>query len=262
MRRCPSLAVAALLLCTACSTTKAASEPTPEPSIDQSSVVKAAVVATSKGPARINQKIEITGGGTGGTITVTGSIDFAGDKATLAVDLPQGGISHVDEVFAGKQAYVRGASGVDGDTWAVTARDTAEAHYVLRAPLNDPGHVLRQISAMHHVSREGDETVAGVRTVHYRGKLDHETLTLRMAQETREKLTQLRDILGGELPAYADAWVDQQGRVVQTRMSLDFSAGRVSVTTGLSELGKPIQVSVPAAADTAAATGFTGILTG
>ncbi|MFE9123728.1 hypothetical protein [Streptomyces sp. NPDC007172] len=260
MRRCPSLAVATLLLCAGCSTTS--TKAAPEPSVDQGSVVKAAVAATSKGPARIDQTIEITGGGAGGTITVTGGIDFAGDKATLGVDFPQGGISHVDEVFAGKQAYVRGASGVDNDTWAVTPRDTAEAHYLLRAPLNDPKHVLRQISAMHHVSKEGDEEVAGARTVHYRGMLGHDTLTLRMAKETREKVNQTRGLLGSDLPAYADAWVDQQGRVVQTRMSLDLTAGRVTVTTILSDLGKPIQVSVPSADDAVPATGFTGILTG
>ncbi|MEU9099975.1 hypothetical protein [Streptomyces sp. NPDC048361] len=260
MRRHILLTAATLLLCAGCST--ASTGRASEPSVDQGAIVKTATATTSKGTARMDQKIVIAGGGVDATIAVTGNVDFAGDKATLAVDFPQGGISHVDEVLVGKQAYIRGAAGVDEATWAVGSRDTAQAHYILRAPLNDPQHVLRQISAMHHVSKEGDEEVAGVGTSRYRGMLDHETLTLRMAPETREKVEQARDLLGNDLPAYAEAWVDQQGRVVQTRTSMDLGGARVTVTTALGDLGKPVRVSLPSADDTVPATGFTGILTG
>ncbi|MER0444377.1 hypothetical protein ABR738_07280 [Streptomyces sp. Edi4] len=264
MRRSLPLTAAALMLCAGCSTagTTAGADAASEPTFDRGSAVRAAVAATSRGPAQLDQKIEISGGGVDATITVIGGIDFAADKAALAVDFPEGGISHLDEVFAGRQAYVRGAAPVDADTWAVTARDAAEAHYALRAPLNDPQYVLRQISAMRHVSQRGEEEVAGTHTVHFRGVLDHDTLTLRMAKETREKMAKARDLIGGDLPVYADAWVDQQGRLVQTRTSMDLGGSQATVTTVLSGPGKPVQVTVPATDNTVPAGGFTGILTG
>ncbi|MCX5384812.1 hypothetical protein [Streptomyces sp. NBC_00083] len=256
------LSTGALLLCAGCSTATTTGGAA-EPATDQAPVVKAAVAATSKGPARMDQKIEISDGGVNAAITVTGDVDFAAHKASLAVDFPQGGISHLDEVLAGKQAYVRGASsGLDDDTWVVVPRDTAVAHYVLRAPLNDPEHVLRQISAMRRVTEAGSEKVAGVPTTRYRGMLDHETLTLRMDPETRKKVDQARDLVGGDLPAYGEAWVDQQGRVVRTRMSMDLGGAHVTVTTGLSALGKPTRVTVPSDDGAVPGSGVTGILTG
>ncbi|WP_371674013.1 hypothetical protein OG985_43870 [Streptomyces sp. NBC_00289] len=92
--------------------------------------------------------------------------------------------------------------------------------------------------------------------------LDHGTLTLRMAQRVRKKTDQARDMLGSDLPVFADVWVDGQGRIAQARTMLNMSGLRVTVTTNLSDFGKPVRVKVPKAEDTLPLTAATGVLNG
>lgn len=101
-----------------------------------------------------------------------------------------------------------------------------------------------------------------MRTVRYRGILDHRTVTLRMTPDVRTKTDQAREALGGDLPVFADAWVDGRGRLVQTRMSLNMSGARVTLTMALSDIGEPVRVTVPRAADSIPVTKVGGILNG
>ncbi|MCX5254839.1 hypothetical protein OOK27_11745 [Streptomyces canus] len=78
----------------------------------------------------------------------------------------------------------------------------------------------------------------------------------------RTKTDQARDALGSELPVFADAWVDGRGRLVQTRMSVNMSGARVTLTMALSGIGEPVRVTVPRAADTIPVTKVGGILNG
>ena len=142
------------------------------------------------------------------------------------------------------------------------ARDKAEAHYLLRAPLNDPEHVLQQIAAMRKISRQGEERVEGVRTVHYRGILDHRTTTLRTAPDVRAKIDRTRDAMGGDLPVFADAWIDGKGRLVRVRLNVNMSGAGVTSTMTLSDVGKPVRVTVPRPADTTPVTEVSGVLNG
>ncbi|WP_395570855.1 hypothetical protein [Streptomyces sp. BK79] len=273
MRRPLLLAAAAALLCGGCATAapekdeKPATAPSASlssasPSADPAAAVRAAVTAVGGQTARTEQKVEIEGEGDTYVLTVTGGFDFAKDRGRLAVDFPGGAISHTDEVFADGKIYVSEGAGLDEGSWGVIPREEAEAHYLLRAPLNDPEHVLGQISEMRQVRREGEETVRGVRTVHYRGVLDHETLTLRMAEDVREKTREARDLLGSDLPVYADAWVDDRGRLVRTRTALDVPGVGVTVTMDLSDFGKPVRTTVPRPEDALPVSGFSGVLLG
>ncbi len=265
MRRLLCLAAAAALLCVGCLERGAQDGGKPvaaSPAADHGSAVRAAVTALVKGTARFHQEIRLEGDGEEYPMTVSGDFDFARDRGNVAVDLPGGGISHTDEIFSDGHVYVSGVNGLDEGTWGLVSRDAAEVHYVLRAPVNDPEHVLRQIAAMRDARREGEETVDGVRAVHYRGTLDHETLTLRMAKDVRKKTDDARDLLGADIPVFADAWVDARGRLVRTRTEFRLAGAGVTVTTALSDQGKPVRVRVPAAEETVLATDVTGILMG
>ncbi|MGW2423003.1 hypothetical protein ACWC0C_27780 [Streptomyces sp. NPDC001709] len=262
MRRALPLAAVAAFLCAGCAASDGAKPETGSSSPAAGGAVRAAVTKTGTTSARLHERIEVTGRGETYVLTVTGGFDFARDRGSLAVDFPEGGISHLDETFADGKVYVKGASGVDAGVWGVMPRDKTEAHYALRAPVNDPEHVFRQISAMERVSRQGEETVHGVRAVHYRGMLDHKTLTLRMAREVRSKMDRARDMLGDDLPVFADAWVDARGRLVQARMTLGLVAGQVKVTMELSGLGTPVSVKTPPPGDTVPATSMSGVLSG
>ncbi|KOX03379.1 hypothetical protein ADK65_07475 [Streptomyces sp. NRRL B-1140] len=269
MRRRPTvLAAAAALLCAGCSAADTGNRDEPaaaSPSVSRSdprSAVRAAVAALREDSARLRQEVALEGGGQVYGLTITGGFDFAADKGHLAVDLPGGAIDHSDQVFADDKIYISGARGIGEGAWGVVPRDRAEAHYLLRSPLNDPEHVLQQIAAMREVSREGEENFHGVRVVHYRGILDHRTVTLRMAPGVRTKMKQARDTLGSDLPVFADAWVDGQGRLVRTRMSVNMSGARSTLTMILSDFGEPVRVRVPRGADTVPVTEVGGILNG
>ncbi|MGW6788412.1 hypothetical protein [Streptomyces chartreusis] len=269
MRRPLVLVAAAALLCAGCSAADAgnhdkaaAASPSSTSSSDSRSAVRAAVAALREASAEFRQEIELEGEGQVYGLTVAGSFDFAADRGHLTVDLPGGAIDHSDQVFADGKIYISGIQGVGKDAWGVLPRDKAQAHYLLRAPLNDPEHVLQQIAAMREISREGEEKVQGVRAVRYRGILDHRTVTLRMAPDVRTKTDQARDTLGSDLPVFADAWVDDRGRLVQTRMSVNLSGAQVRLTMSLSDIGERVRVTVPKAVDTIPVNEVSGILNG
>ncbi|MEU6383344.1 hypothetical protein ABZ847_07240 [Streptomyces bauhiniae] len=250
MRRPFVPAVAVALLCAGCATadaedTSASASPAPDPG----SVVREAVAGTRAGTARIDETIEIGAAGNEYRFRIAGGFDFGADRGHLTVDPPWGTAS-TDEVFAGGKVYARGSEGVAASTWASVSREEAEVHYLLRAPLNDPQHVLRQVSAMRQVSDQGRETVHGVRATHYRGTVDHRTLTLRMAADVRKQLGDARQRLGADLPVSADAWVDGRGRLVRTRLAVNLGGAGATATMNLTDLGKPVHVSVPDPADT------------
>ncbi|PNG20451.1 hypothetical protein [Streptomyces cahuitamycinicus] len=271
MHRPLVLAAAAALLCAGCSTAdagnrdkSAATSPSPSSgsSSGSGSDVRAAVAALREDRAGFRQKFELEGEGQVYGLTVTGGFDFAADKGHLVVDLPGGAIDHSDQVFADGKIYVSGVQGIGEEAWGVIPRDKAEAHYLLRAPLNDPEHVLQQIAAMRKITPEGEENVQGVRAMRYRGILDHRTVTLRMAPDVRTRMNQARDALGSDVPVFADAWVDGRGRLVQIRMSVNMSGARVTLNMTLSDIGEPVRVTVPRTADTVPVTEVGGVLNG
>ncbi|MFP3990865.1 hypothetical protein U9R90_26030 [Streptomyces sp. E11-3] len=264
MRRAvPLLATAATLLGAGCTGPSDGAAPKPTPSDDHGPVVKAAVAATRATTAKINEKIELTdtAKATTHTLTITGNFDLAADKGRLAVDLPGGAISHLDEIFADGKVYVRGFDRLP-DTWASIARDKAEAHYLLRAPLNDPEHVLQQVAAMTRISKHSTQQVNGTPATRYRGKLDHATLTSRLAEPTRTKAADQREALGTDIPAFADAWIDPKGRVVRTRLTFHGGGASVTATMTLSDLGKPVKVAAPPSPEVVPVTSTTGVLPG
>ncbi|MFF8727132.1 hypothetical protein ACF073_11650 [Streptomyces sp. NPDC015171] len=261
MRRPAVVLTAALaVLCSACGRTeasRAADSPAP------AEAVRAAVAATRHTSAGVGTTLELTAGaGETYHIRTKGSVDMAADTGSLDVRLVEGS-SRAEERFLGDEVYVRntGPQGVDR-TWAVAARRTAEAHYLFRAPFNDPEHTLAQVARMRDVRSLGAETVKGVKATRYSGVLDHSTLTMRMAAQTRKKMADFRAGYGGDLPATAEAWVDGRGRLVRARLALkDASTSLATLTLDLSHLGKPVRVTRPSGAlplDTSSGTLLNG----
>ncbi|MGY0059380.1 hypothetical protein ACWY4P_22960 [Streptomyces sp. LZ34] len=225
--------------------------------------VRAAVAKVRGTSAHIDGEVLVAEGEGAFPISLDGPFDLAKDKGKLAVDFPGGAIDHVDEIFDGDTIYVNGIHGAAKGTWGAVARDKAEAHYLLRAPLNDPEHYLRQISAMRKVARFGtNETVAGALTTRYRGSIDHATLTLKLAAKTRKGVDKVRDAQGTDLPVFADVWVDRQGRLVRLKMTYRMNTVSVTTTVTLSDFGKPVKAAAPDASRTVPATTQGGVLLG
>lgn len=224
-------------------------------------IVRAAVAKARATSARIDGTVVTRGGGgEDSTLSLAGPFDLAADKGRLSVDFPGGAVDHMDEVFSGGKVYLTRT--VPKGHWAVIDRAKARAHSLLRAPLNDPEHVLRQASAIRDVSDRGTTTIDG-RPVHlYRGALDYRTLTLGMADESRKQLETARKAMGGGLPASAMVWVDEEGRPARVELSAAQHTGYVTVTMNLTDFGKPVKVRVPEASRTTPTDSVSGVLPG
>ena len=223
--------------------------------------MREAVAATGRTSVQINQQLQIDTDDETHTITIAGPFDLAEGRGRLGVDFPGGAISHIDEVFADGKVYVRGASDLPDGTWAALDRDKAVAHYLLRSPLNDPAHVLQQISTLTQVTRGGEEEVDGVRTAHYSGILTDDALTARLAPEVRDQ-TQTYLSANTDIPVSADVWIDPRGRAVKIRIGVETSTIRSSNTVAYTEPGKAVTVTPPAAKDTSTVTDLSGVLVG
>lgn len=229
--------------------TSAASSPAP--AVDAGREVQAAGDATKQSTARIDNRIRVTGMGQDFTTTVKGAFDMKADQGRLKVSLARTGTASeatvpLDEIFRGSTVYFRMPEETNGDTgWRSTSRDEAEVHAVLRAPLNDPEFVLRQVSMAHSFTAVGEEKVNGVPARHYTGKLNHEALLLRMVKERREKVEGPMTEMGDSLPATADVWVTKDGLITRLLLGCDFGSMRVSSTMDLTDLGKPVTVASP-----------------
>ncbi|WP_086564080.1 hypothetical protein [Streptomyces africanus] len=248
MRRASLLSAAVLLLCTACSGgPDNDSGESAEKAVDHGAAVRAAIEKTSADSARVDEKIELRSADSPATyvFTIAGAFDLAGDRGRLTVEFEDSGMDPVEEVFVGDTVYVRGSRAVDGSEWASAVRSEAQTRYFLRAPLNDPEHLLRQVKAMRQVSNEGEEQVNDAPAVHYRGTIDHATATLGMTAETKQGLDDLREKLGDDMPVYADVWVDGKGRAVQARLSC-FGGVKAMTTMTLSDFGTPVKAEAPA----------------
>ncbi|MFI6853949.1 hypothetical protein [Streptomyces sp. NPDC050416] len=249
MRRASLLSAAVLLLCTACSGGPGKdSGESGKKTVDHGAAVRAAIERTSADSARVDEKIELRSADspTTYTFTIAGAFDLADDRGRLTVELEDSGMDPVEEVFVGDTVYVRGSRAVGGSEWASAVRSEALTRYFLRAPLNDPEHLLRQMKAMRQVSNEGEEQVNGAPAVHYRGTIDHATATLRMTAETKKGLDDLREKLGDDMPVFADVWVDGKGRAVQARLSC-FGGVKARTTMTLSDFGTPVKAEAPSA---------------
>ncbi|MGW1712808.1 LppX_LprAFG lipoprotein [Streptomyces sp. NPDC002156] len=262
MRRVHILCAAVLVLCTACSggADRDAQE-SAEQAVDHGAAVRAAIGRTSADSARVAERIELRSSDSPTTyvFAIAGAFDLAGDRGRLTVELEDSGMDPVEEVFVGDTVYVRGSRAVDAGMWAAAVRSEALTRYFLRAPLNDPEHLLRQMKAIRQVSNEGEEQVNGAPAVHYRGTIDHATATLRMTTQTKQGLDKLREKLGADVPVYADVWVDGKGRAVQARLSY-FGGMKATTTMTLSDFGTPVQAEAPPATQVVAVTAGEDVL--
>ncbi|MBZ4320539.1 hypothetical protein [Streptomyces huiliensis] len=283
MRRSTVAVIGAITLCTACGgggsdsgddgkrkpsapASASRSAPATRPA-DDIAAVRAAAAATARTTARVDERIKMGDGSMAMVFTVRGALDLAGGKGALKVRLQADGKPAVplDEVFTGRMVHLRMPQEPTGDTsWRSVPRDQVEAHYLLRAPLNDPVHILRQVAMLPSARRVGEEKVNGAPTVHYRAEPDLKTLTYRMVTAQRAKVTSHWKDLQRQFPPYADVWVDRKGHVVRSRfgMPLGGDAG-MAVSLTLSDLGKPVRTpGVPSGARAVDPSSVNGPLVG
>ncbi|MEV8055218.1 hypothetical protein AB0P37_01485 [Streptomyces antimycoticus] len=223
-------------------------------------IIRTAVAKARATSARIEETVVTRGAGKEFILSVAGPFDLAADRGKLSVDFPGGAVDHMDEIFNGGKVYLTRT--VPKGHWAVIDRAEARAHSLLRAPLNDPELVLRQVAAIRGVSDQGTTTIDGRPAHLYRGTLDYRTLTLGLVDEHRERLDAVRKAMGGGLPSSARVWVDEEGRPARVELSAALNTQIVTATMDLTDFGKPVEVTVPDPSRTIPTDAVSGVLPG
>ncbi|MFF2437113.1 hypothetical protein ACFVU4_23525 [Streptomyces sp. NPDC058107] len=237
MRRTTPLAVAvtlaAALTAASCSSNSGGSErrsvASEKPAADSAAAkeFRAVVEAARSTSVTISESLVLQDDGKRTALVIDGPFDLAHGRGKLLVHAG-GPIEQLDQIFIGDKAYLSTRK----DQWLVTDRSKAESHHLLRAPLNDPQHLLAQIAATTEVTKSSKDPVFGGTATRYRGTLAYHALTSRTAEKTR-----------GEIDGYV-----KQGRLALVRLDFKMDDDFAHISLQLSDFGEPVEVTAPPSA--------------
>lgn len=211
---------------------------------DPAVVVAAASTRTT---AAKNARVELNGdvATMGQTVTLngTGAIDFANQTFQLNLTVP--GMGTIEERFLDEVIYVKipdeQAAQFGGKPWlkidpkAVSGSGGQNPFGSLDS--SNPAQILATLQGAGSVTKVGDDTVRGARTVHYKADID--VAKAADAQKlTPAQRQQLQQALGGKSTIPADVWLDEQGLV--RRLTIDIEASPPA--GGAASSGSPTSV--------------------
>ncbi|WP_336320658.1 hypothetical protein [Streptomyces lavendofoliae] len=256
-RRGGALAVAVAVVGAVVSGCSAAADASP--GADPGDTVRGAPdTLTRAGTAKARTSMEMATGGTRVTIRGEGAYDFVRRHGRLRVVLPEdpsGADGHrpITELLAPGALYMKNrGAGVPADKWVRVDTTTLEDGNLVTGGATDPAAAAELLRGARDVSYVGEEELAGVRVVHYRGVSD-------LGRAARAASPQVRGALQAAAKGFArdavpfDAYLDGEGRLRKVRHQFSFAnQGRtvaVSSTTLLYEFGAPVDVRLPARHD-------------
>ena len=203
-------------------------------------VEAAALKTANAGSEHVTLTASATTSGQIISLTGNGAFDTKNRRGSMHVDLSAGSISAaLDEVLVGTSAYIRSpllsATLPHGKKWLKI--DLAKAGKAAGFNLSllasqDPGQALTYLRTLKSVTVVGKETVGGVSATHYHAVAPGST-------------------------SY-DAWVGDDGYVHQVRV-VTTTGAKVTATTGLSNFGAAVTVTVPPAAQSYATNSNPGL---
>ena len=244
MRRLLLAAAVLPLLLAACGGGKHSSSGGTTVQLAPTAYVKQAAAKTAKAESE-HAKLDGTVTLQGQTVTMTGEGDFdnAQHQGTMEVHAKVAGVDvQIDEVLDGTSIYLRSpllaAAIPNGKTWMkldLEKLDKAQGVDFSALLSQNPTQTFSQLQASRNVTKVGEETIDGVDTTHYRGRLD---------------LTKLKQLQGATAQPY-DVWIGNDDGYVH-RMKLGYSVGgqSMSMTMDFSDFGKDVSVTVPSQSDT------------
>jgi hypothetical protein len=251
MRLVAVLLVAAPLLLAACGGGgKSSSEVKLAPVAYVKQAAQKSAQATSE---HVELKVTATVQGSPFSMSGAGDFDNANRSGSMTVHANVQGLDvQIDEVLDGTTIYLKSplfaAALPAGKTWLkLDLEKVGKAQGIDLSQLmgQDPAQSFAQLQAGEHVTEVGDETIDGVDTTHYRGRLD------------LSKLPQAAKIKGLAKAKYGpyDVWIGKDdGYVRRVKSSYTLQQQAIGTTMDFSDFGKDVNVNVPAAAETADAT--------
>jgi hypothetical protein len=225
--------------------------------------VKSAAAKTAQAPSE-HSAVTATVGLAGQTVTLTGSGDFdnKSHQGFMHVDFAVAGLTGtVDEVLDGTTIYMKSPLFSDGlpkgKTWLKLDLEKALASKGIdfSALLSqNPSQTLAQLQTSGNVTKVGEETIGGVDTTHYRGRINPATLP---------QGAKIVALTGAKYGPY-DLWIGNDDGYVH-RMTLSYSlkasqgAARqaIAMTMNFSDFGKDVTITVPSASESFDATAAT-----
>lgn len=234
---------------------------TPTVAVSPAAYVRQAAHKTVAAPSE-HMELQATAGVAGQSVTMSGSGDFDNAKraGTLHMSFSVGGASAagaIDEVMTGTTVYLKSplfsAALPQGKTWMKIDLQKAGAvqGIDLSALLSQsPAESVGELQGSTDVTKVGQETIDGVSTTHYRGRIDV------------SKVPQAAQIEARTNAKYGpyDVWIDDAtGYVRRVKMSMSMApAGTpkasMSFQMDFSDFGKTVTVQAPPDSQTFDAT--------
>ncbi len=225
------------------------------------SIELAADRTTKAGTSRIAITARVTGGGiSSGPITETGTgvADYERNVASLQLTISGAGAGPQAIGFriVGPILYEKLPPGaipgskpwIKIDLSGVTGSQGGSSGPA--AFTGNPAQTLQYLKgASNSVTDEGEDTIRGTKTKHYRLTVDLRKAADRMPEQQRATFLQALKYFGSTtLPM--DVWVDDQGRVRRMSLSMEMKLGtqgtaKIEETVDLFDFGVPVKVSPP-----------------
>jgi hypothetical protein len=227
---------------------------------DPVAAVRSAGATSMKvGTAEVATSVAMTADGKTDQFSGTGAFDFADQLGSITLSVPQDVSTHgtLDEVVTPTTLYMRpsGSTGkwVQVDSAKLADGDLISAGYT--SPILAFAMLRGAGASGGTVSYAGQDTVYNVPVAHYTGTLDLAAAAAAApAPENAALAAAGRSFTEKSVPF--DVYLDAQGRVLRFVAHFQFPApapdkGLVSIvsSTDLYDLGKPVSVTAPAAAD-------------
>lgn len=261
-------ALGAVLVAGACGSKTAPDQGASAPAAASVELVAAAGPRTcAVDTGRITVEVQTTDGSTAGPAQLTSNVTFDRPARRVAATVDAAGMS-LQAVVDGDTAYVQFplAEKLLGTTtpW-VKFSDPAgsDPSKAWNQVLGDAGafagvdscDVVAMLRGVGTVTEVGPETVDGVGTTHYSAVVDPRRAVESLPADQRSGVSAALDRYADGVTVPVEVWVDNDGIVRRLTASLDKSSlggpvrgtGTVTFNAQLSDLGAPVDISVPPA---------------
>jgi hypothetical protein len=222
--------------------------------------VKSAAAKTAQAKsehAALDGTVDVAG--QAATVSGEGDFDNTARQGSMHVDFNVAGLTGtIDEVLDGTTIYMKSPLFADGlpkgKTWLkLDLQKAGAAKGIDFSALltQNPAQALAQLQSTGQVHEVGDETIDGVDTVHYTGKID----PAKVPQGAK-----IQALTGAKYGPY-DLWIGKDDGYVR-RVKLSYSLlpsgatkrEAIAMTMNFSDFDKSVSVSVPSDADSYDAT--------
>ncbi len=221
-------------------------------------VVSASAVKTlGARSARMSMTITATSSATAKTtiINADGAIDFANHRGTMVLHFPS--LGDIQAIFDKGVIYEKlgqllpsqsgGKPWIKIDLTQLLGKN-ATALGSLSQGSSDPSQSLAYLFGASGVTKIGSDSVRGVATTHYTGKLDLTRATQRLTPQFRALYQRALQQLGGSVSSLpADLWIDGQGRLRRMSYTLKLATSTTKNTIDYFAFGTPVSVQLPPA---------------